>query len=98
LKSITEVGKSPTSGIVYYTDNQIDDNILLACQKQLLKANLPIVSVSLKPTEFGDNISLSLERGYLTMFKQILAGLEKIDTDIVFLPKMYITTIPIVGK
>ena len=34
---------------------------------------------------FGDNIVLPLERGYLTMFKQILAGLEELKTDVVFL-------------
>jgi len=32
----------------------------------------------------GDNIVLPLERGYLTLFKQILAGLEALDTDYVF--------------
>jgi glycosyltransferase involved in cell wall biosynthesis len=85
LKSITKNEKIPTVGIVYYTDNQLDNNILLSCQKQLEKSGLPIVSVSLKPLEFGDNIVLDLERGYLTMFKQILAGLEALDTDIVFL-------------
>lgn len=96
LKSITKVENIPTSsrvieqnskGIVYYTDNRLDNNILLSCQRQLLKASNgnKIVSVSLKPISFGDNIVLSLERGHLTMFKQILAGLEALDTDIVFL-------------
>ena len=34
---------------------------------------------------FGDkNIHLPLKRGYLTMFKQILAGLEASDADIIF--------------
>ena len=57
------------------------------CQKELKKvesSNLPIVSVSLKPIEFGENIVLPLERGYLTCAKQILAGLELLETDIVF--------------
>jgi hypothetical protein len=43
------------------------------------------VSVTLKPMDFGRNIVLPLERGRLTMFKQILAGLEALDTDIAFL-------------
>lgn len=73
-----------TKGIVYYTDNRLSPEIARACQEQLKKSGLPIVSVSLKPIDFGNNIVLDRERGNLTMFKQILAGLEKIDTDIVF--------------
>jgi glycosyltransferase involved in cell wall biosynthesis len=82
---IPEEIKKQTAGIVYYTDNQLDENIMKKCQKRILKSALPIVSVSLKPIEFGENIVLPLERGFLTMFKQILAGLEKLDTDVVFL-------------
>jgi group I intron endonuclease len=74
----------PTKGIIYYTDNLLDKQIMLACQNQLLKANLPITSCSLKPINFGKNVTLPLERGVLTMFRQILAALENIDTTIVF--------------
>ena len=79
-------GSDQVVGIVYYTDNCLDEKIMKACQKQLKKAvgGKRIVSVSLKPMNFGDNIALPLERGYLAMFKQILAGLEVLDTDIVF--------------
>ena len=75
-----------SKGILYYTDNQLDPKIMEACQKQLSKAvgENRIVSVSLEKIDFGDNICLPLERGYLTMFKQILAGLEELDTDIVY--------------
>jgi hypothetical protein len=76
---------SPTKAIVYYTDNRLDDNIMSACQHQLVKSGLPIYSVSLQPLYFGHNITLPLERGPLTMFKQILAGLEACDADIVYL-------------
>jgi len=79
------VAAGATKGIVYYTDNRLDPAIAKACQRQLEKSGLPIVSVSLKPIDFGENIVLDLERGNLTMFKQILAGLEAIDTDVVFL-------------
>ena len=34
--------------------------------------------------DFGDNICLKLERGYLTMFKQILAALNKSTAEIVY--------------
>jgi len=71
-------------GIVYYTDNQLNIKIAKACQGNLKKMGLPIVSVSLKPMNFGKNIYLPLKRGYLTMFKQILAGLEASDADIIF--------------
>jgi glycosyltransferase involved in cell wall biosynthesis len=75
-----------TKGIVYFTDNQLDSSIMDAVQKQIYKGsgNNRIVSVSLEPIMFGDNIHLPLERGILTMFKQILAGLEELDSDIVF--------------
>lgn len=75
-----------SKGILYYTDNRLKDTIMKRCQTQLKDAvgQHRIVSVSLKPIEFGDNIVLDLERGYLTMFKQILAGLEILDTDVVF--------------
>lgn len=79
----------PSIGILYYTDNNIDEKIMKVCQKQLLKTAgekkiEKIVSVSLRPVDFGKNIVLPLERGYSALFKQILAGLETLDTDIVF--------------
>ncbi len=85
----TIASATPTKGIIYYTDNLMDEKIMKVCQKQLSKASREaginkIISVSLKPIDFGQNIVLPLERGYLTMFKQILAGLEALDTDIVF--------------
>ena len=75
-----------TKGIVYYTDNRLDSELMLNVQNNILKCcnGYKIVSVSLNPISFGDNIVLSLERGYLTMFKQILAGLEANDADIIF--------------
>jgi hypothetical protein len=78
---------NPTKGILYYTDNQLDDHIANAVREKLMdveSSTLPIVSVSLKPIEFGQNIALPLERGYLTVTKQIIQGLELLDTDIVF--------------
>lgn len=75
-------------GIIYYTDNQLNLKIAHAVQRQLKKIsrrkNIPIVSASLKPMDFGINVFLPLKRGYLTMFKEILAALEKSDSEIVF--------------
>lgn len=81
----------PSVGLLYYSDNRGDERILKAVRHQILRAapDLPIVYVTLEElsqpfTVSGRNIVLPLERGYLTMFRQILAGLEALDTDIVF--------------
>lgn len=76
-----------TKGICFYTENLCPEPIFGAVKKTLLASagTIPIVSVSLKPIDLGKNIVLNLERGYLTMFKQILAGLMALDTDIAFL-------------
>lgn len=78
----------PTKGCVYYTDNQCEERILNIARQQLKQSvnGHKIISVSQFPINFGDeNIVLNLTRSYLTMFKQILAGIKAIDTDIVFL-------------
>jgi len=79
--------KGPTKGIVYYTDNRCEDRILHLCQDHLKKAvgDARIISVSLKSIKFGENIVLDLERGYLTMFKQVLEGIERCETDVIYL-------------
>ena len=76
-----------SKGIVYYSDCRGDTDILEAAKRQLLRATNghSIVSVTLAPIDLGRNIVLPLERGHLTMFRQILAGLEASDADIVFL-------------
>ena len=77
---------SLTKGIVYYTDNKIDENLAQMVMDYIVEARLPVVAVSLKPIDFFSmNIVLDLERSYLTMFRQVLEGLEALDTDIVFL-------------
>ena len=82
--------KSPTKGIIFYTDNQLKLKIAHTVQKNLRKIadskGMKIVSSSLKPMSFGDrNVHFPhLKRGYLTMFKQILGALENSSSDIVF--------------
>lgn len=86
-KPIPKATGGPTRGLCFYTDNRIDPVILNAVQTRL-KASTnghPIVSVSLKPLNLGKNIVLDLKRGHLAMAKQQLAGLEALDTDIVFM-------------
>ena len=71
---------------IYYTSNRLDPKIMLACQQQLRKAfDGEIVSVSLRPIDFGDKrIVLDGEASYLTMFREILAGLKASTADIVY--------------
>jgi hypothetical protein len=71
-------------GIIYYTDNRLGEPIFSIVQKQLLKIGLPIVSVSLKPIDFGQNIVLNLQPGVITMFRQILTALEASTSDVIF--------------
>lgn len=75
------------TGLLYYTHNRLDPDIMRLCQERLQGASggRRIVSVSLKPIKFGDNLSMDMEPGYLTMFRQILRGLEELQTDFVFL-------------
>ena len=76
-----------SAGIVYYTDNRLDDEIRDACLGTALATGLPFVAVSLKKIpglSWEQNVVLDLERSYLTMFKQILTGLQEIDTEFVF--------------
>lgn len=70
--------------IIYYSDGELDEKILKICQTQILKADLPIISVTLKPMDFGRNIYLPYLRGYVTMATQILTGLRDSDADFVF--------------
>jgi hypothetical protein len=73
-----------SKGIIYYTDNRLREPIFSVVQNQLLKVDLPIVSCSLKPISFGQNIVLELRPGITTMAKQILEALEKSTADIIF--------------
>jgi hypothetical protein len=80
--------------IVYYTDNRLDGDIMSTCQRQLEIAagNIPIICVSVQPMDFGgERVVVEPHpdekeegRGYRTMFKQILAGLEATDADVVY--------------
>lgn len=85
VKSAPDTGLS--KGIVYYTENRCREPIFSAVQEQIKRSvnGYQIVSVSLKPIEFGENFVLGLERSYETMFQQILMGLSQLDTDIAFL-------------
>lgn len=76
-----------SAGIVYYSDGRLDSGIARAVLGCLDSVGLPIVSVTLAPVDWPAvrRIVLDAERGYLTMFRQILAGLEALDTHVAFL-------------
>ena len=82
---VNVIKTEPSKGIIFYTDNKLNLKIARLVQSQLKTIGLPIVSASLKPMpHFGENIHLPLKRGFLTMFKQILAALEASTSDIIF--------------
>jgi hypothetical protein len=73
-----------SKGIIFYTDNLIEEPILSLVRKHILNSGLPIISSSLKPIDFGRNFVVNKPRGYATMVEQIMTALENLDTDIVF--------------
>lgn len=77
-----------TVGLVYYSDGRGDQAILEGVRRQLLRcvSQKSIIAVTLAPLDFGrHHLMLTATRGYLTMFRQILTGLEALETDIAFL-------------
>jgi hypothetical protein len=85
-KGVVQMGNTLKKGIIYYTDNRLEERIAKVCRAKLLQASKGkrIVSVSLMPIDFPNNIVVDETRGVLTMFKQILKGLEKLGSDVVF--------------
>jgi len=79
-----------TKGMIYYTDNQLDEKIAQPVRDRLLKISqdkkINITSSSLKKMDFGvGNVHFpTMKRGYLTLFKQILGALEKSTDNIIF--------------
>ena len=79
-----------TKGLVYYSDCRGDPVILDAVRGQLRRVanGYPLVAATLAPgvPQFGSmQIVLPLTRSRLSMFRQILAGLEALTTDVAFL-------------
>ena len=76
-----------TPGLLYYTDNQCQERILLAARNQLNRCRgaYRLVSVSQYPIVFGRNIVVPMDRSAVSMFYQILVGLEALESDTVFM-------------
>lgn len=72
--------------VIYYTNGNVRHQIRTAVQKQIKKGmkEKHVISVSLSPIVFGENIVLDEASGYLTMAKQILAGIEKSTAEVLY--------------
>ena len=80
----------PGKGILYFTDNELPLKIAKNVQGRLRKITqekgMELVSSTRKPMgNMGVNVVTKLPRGYECYFKQILAGLEAMASDIVFM-------------
>jgi len=94
LKKMDEVKKPQiktkkrglTRGLVYYTDNRCEERILGIVRRQLTKIckGYEIISVSQYPIDWGRNIVMPFIHSPLSMFKQMLRGLQESTADIVF--------------
>jgi hypothetical protein len=86
---VNKLSSKPTKGVIYYTHNVGDENILNACRKQLLKGikSKHIISGSNIPIDFGkQNIVVDdyPDQPYLNMFEKILALLKDQTADVIF--------------
>ena len=70
---------------MFYTDNRLVERIAAPVRERIALSGLPVVSVSLAPLDFGRNITLDRQPSAVTLFTQILTGLEESDADVVFL-------------
>lgn len=77
----------PTGTVLYYSDCLPDAALLQAVRQRLLRVigGHEVVSATLQPVDFGENIVVDGKRSEATMFRQILAGLEAARGDYVFL-------------
>jgi hypothetical protein len=68
--------------VVFYTANQISDYFMGIVTGQIKKAarGIPIVSVSKKPMDFGENIWEDTPRSHLNLYKQALLGAKMAET------------------
>jgi len=65
--------------IIYLTDNSLDAQIAELCRRKLVEAagEIPIVSVSQGPLDFGYNIDVGrIGRCWLSLYKQLLVGCD----------------------
>jgi len=69
---------------IYYTSNREKESFEKRIQENILKhcGDLPIISVSQKPIDFGHNICVGdIGQSYLNEWKQLLIGLKEAKTE-----------------
>lgn len=73
--------------IIYYTANVLREPFATKVRDILWEAkeNIPLISVSQKPLNFGQNIVVDFPRSYISIYKQILVGAKEATTDYVAL-------------
>src|SRR3989344_3383100 len=73
--------------IVYYTANVIDDYFAANTRKQLLKAigDLPLITVSKKPIDFGQNIVVNTPRSHVSINRVAQPGVKPVQPKFVAL-------------
>src|SRR3990167_4043889 len=72
--------------VLYITDNQLDGRIDTLCKKNIIESigDLPLISVSQKPIDFGENICVGgMGRSSLIINIQMKKGLEKVKTEFI---------------
>jgi len=67
---------------IFYTCNKISDFFAENVQSQLLEAlgDIPIISISHQPMDFGENITVDFPRHHLSIYRQALLGAHKAKT------------------
>ena len=81
-------GNSVNKGIIYYTDNSLDEEFAKLFRQRILNAapDIPIISVSQKPIDFGYNICVGeMGRSLTMLWKQLLTALLYSRADVIYI-------------
>ncbi len=73
--------------VLYYTANVLREPFASNAREILWKAKkeYPLISISQKPMDYGQNIVVDFPRAYLSIYKQILVGAKAATTEFVAL-------------
>jgi hypothetical protein len=74
------------NNIIFITDNSLAPEIAAVCQRILLREarEIPIISVSQKPIDFGRNICVGeIGRSWRSFYSQLLTALDHVETETV---------------
>jgi hypothetical protein len=77
-----------SKAVIAYTDNSLPDPFGARCRELLLRAigDIELICVSQKPLAFGRNLVIGdIGRSHLSLYRQMLMGLEATDAEVVYL-------------